>query len=447
MKKLYTFIALLSIASMASAQLFESDFSNWTGDFPDGWNGSRTNLADEAINQVDNDGGTGDFAVQLIRSESGHQRFSTQPVTVESGVSYDITFRVRGTGDIRIGLFDNREDAFGYTYSDYSIINTEDWTEITQSLIAAENTTDAEFILSVRNTTDDAHIQVDYVVISGEALATVSIYDIQFTESPDGVSPLEGQSVLTGGIVSAVIPEGQNNGFFIQDGSGPWQGVFVFSNQAVNRGDSVTFAASVVEFFNMTQLSGVAALSIVSSNNPVYAPAEISTADVNTEPYEGVLVRVTNATCTNANSGFGQWVVNDGSGSCLINPTIFPANRQQGTAYNVTGPVFYSFNEFKILPREANDVEQFVNVSEQFASNGISAWPNPARDVLNLTTVDGTPLNGFVRVFDASGRELMQEQLGSQTGVVHVGGLPAGYYFAMFTNHAGAISTIRFIKE
>lgn len=447
MKKLYTLIALLSIASLASAQLFESDFSNWTDGMPDQWNGSRTNLPVEAINQVDNDGGTGDFAVQLIRTESGHQRFSTQSLTVESGVNYDVTFRVRGTGDIRIGLFDNREDAFGYAYSDYSIINAEEWTEITQSLIAAENTADAEFILSVRNTTADAHIQVDYVVISGEALATVSVSDIQFTESPDGVSPLEGQSVLTGGIVSAVIPEGQNNGFFIQDGPGPWQGIFVFSNQAVNRGDSVTFAASVVEFFNMTQLSGVAALNIVSSDNPVYAPAEISTADVNTEPYEGVLVRVSNATCTNANSGFGQWVVNDGSGSCLINPAIYEASRQQGTAYNVTGPVFYSFDEFKILPREANDVEMVVNVSEQLVSNGISVWPNPARDVLNLTAADGTPLNGFVRVFDASGRELMQEQLGAQTGVVHVGGLPAGYYFAMFTNDAGAISTIRFIKE
>lgn len=447
MKKLYTLLALLTVATMASAQLFESDFSNWTDGMPDQWDGSRTNLADEAINQVDNDGGTGDFAVQLIRTESGHQRFSTQALTVEAGVNYDITFRVRGTGDIRTGLYDTREDAFGYVYANYNSINTEEWTEITQSLIAAENTDQAEFILSVRNTTPDAHIQVDYVVISGEDLETVSIYDIQFTTDPSGASPLEGQSVFTGGIVSAIIPDGQNNGFFIQDGSGPWQGIFVFTNQTVNRGDSVVFSANVVEFFNMTQLSGVAALTIVSSNNPVYAPAEISTAEVNSEPYEGVLVRVTNATCTNANSGFGQWVVNDGSGSCLVNPTIYEADRQQGLIYNVTGPVFYSFDEFKILPRESDDVELFVSVAEQKAGTGLTAWPNPARDVLNLTAADGTPLSGFLRVFDASGRELMQEQLGAQTGVIHLGGLPAGYYLATFINDAGAVNTLRFIKE
>lgn len=447
MKKLYTLLTFLTIASLATAQLFESDFSNWTDDAPDGWVGSRTNLADEAINQVDNDGGTGDFAVQLIRTESGHQRFSTQPLTVEAGVNYEITFRVRGSGEVRTGLYDNREDAFGYVYANYNNINSEEWTEITQSLIAAENTDQAEFILSVRNTTPDAHIQVDYVVISGEELETVSIYDIQFTESPDGVSPLEGESVFTGGIVSAVIPDGQNNGFFIQDGSGPWQGVFVFTNQTVQRGDSVVFSANVVEFFNMTQLSGVAALTIVSSDNPVYAPVEINTADVNTEPYEGVLVRVTNATCTNANSGFGQWVVNDGSGSCLINPGIYEADREQGTAYNVTGPVFYSFDEFKILPRDVNDVEMFVSVNEQFTANGLSAWPNPARDVLNLTAADGTPLNGFLRVFDASGREWMQAQLGSQNGVINLGGLPAGYYLATFTSNEGQVNTLRFIKE
>jgi hypothetical protein len=444
----FLFIALSAFFG-ATAQLVESDFSEWEGGSPVGWNGSQTNIGND-FQQVSSDVGFGEYAVRLIytgNSNPGHRRFTTQPLTTENGVSYNITFRVRGNGDVRVGLFDDREDGFGFVYAAWSTLNSEEYTEINRTIVGANNHSASEFILSVRNTAGDLHIEVDSFVITSDVVPVVSIYDIQFTEDPSGSSPLVGETVNTGGIVSAVIPPGQNNGFFVQSGNGAWSGVFVFTNNTtVNRGDSVTFVANVVEHFNMTQLSGVAALNIVSSNNPLYAPTVISTTDVNSEPYEGVLVRVEDALCTNADSGFGQWVVNDGSGSCLINSTIYNATRAQGTSYNITGPVFYSFDEYKIMPRDMNDVEQVVSVSELSAAAGLKIWPNPTTDVLNLTGADGSPLMGHIRIVDAQGREVLQQQLGAGTGVIEISGLPAGWYTLQ---HFGQSSqqTVRFVKH
>ena len=48
-----------------------------------------------------------------------------------------------------------------------------------------------------------------------------SIYDIQFTTLPNGDSPLNGQTVNTGGIVTASY----TGAYYIQNASGPWQGI------------------------------------------------------------------------------------------------------------------------------------------------------------------------------------------------------------------------------
>ncbi len=438
--KLFTFFtAVLLFAAPAFAQLIDSDFSEWNNDEPVGWDGVRTSI--EIYEQVDNDGGFGDFAVRLVREDAQHQRFTTTAVAVEAGVNYEITFWARGSGDVRTGLYDGREDAFGYVYNAY-VSPTSEWTQYTQNLLAAETTSQAEFILSVRNTAGDQHIEIDRVVITSADLETVSIYDIQFSTEPDGSSPLVDQTVTTGGIVSAVGA----GGFFVQDGSAPWRGIFVFTNQTVNRGDSVIFSGNVVEYFTMTQLSGISGMTILSNNNPVYDPVEISTAEVNTEPYEGVLVRVTDATCTNANSGFGQWVVNDGTGSCLINPEMYEADRTQGLDYNITGPVFYSFSEFKIMPRDMNDVEQVVSVNEQMAAGQLNVFPNPATDVINLRLENGASLTGFIRIFDQAGREVMQLQSDALTGVIDVSALTGGWYTIQHINH-DQVSTIRFVKR
>jgi hypothetical protein len=426
MKNFTAFLFATLVSSAMMAQVFDNDFSNWTENTPDGWVGAKTNLAPAAITQVPNDGGQGDFAVQLVRTESTHQRFTTQPLTVETGTNYEITFWARGTGEIRTGLFDNRADAAGYVYNSYVVLNSTEWAPYTQNIVAATNEAISEFILSVRNTMAPNHVQVDRVLITTEELQTVPIYDIQFTASMTGDSPLAGQSVITGGIVTAVGA----GGYFIQNSgiTGPWNGIFVFNNTnnpAI--GDSVVFSANVVEYFNMTQLSGVSSFTIVSSGNPV-SVTNISTADVNTEGYEGMLVRVNNANCVDGNSGFGQFIVNDGSGDALISPTIYEYDGLTGVIYNITGVVFYNFEEFKIMPRSASDVEVVTGVEDLNSNVTITLFPNPVishlrvqMDVTNFTATE------FVMV-DAAGKMAMGGFINQPSQLIDLSHLPAGLY-------------------
>lgn len=84
---------------MASAQVFQSGFEDWTGTVPDDWAGSRTNLASSGVSQVTDDVHGGTYAVRLENATSSHKRFTTQPVAVTSGQNYSVSFWVRGAGE------------------------------------------------------------------------------------------------------------------------------------------------------------------------------------------------------------------------------------------------------------------------------------------------------------------------------------------------------------
>ncbi len=431
MKQFAFLFSACLFAVQVSAQLVDSDFGTWSGGLPEGWAGSKTNLAAASINEIDNDGGFGDAAVQLVRTESGHQRFTTQPHDVEAGVSYEITFWARGNGDVRTGLFDDRSEGFGYVYNSYVSLSSGEWNAFTQTITAEETVSNAEFIFSVRNTSG-MHVQIDRAVIAeAGAPEAVSIYDIQFTTDPSGDSPLAGSTVLTGGIVTAFW---EDNGFWIQNNSGPWQGVFVFApNQTVVEGDSVVLTAQVVEHFGMTQLTNPTGFNVESTGNAVPAPAAITTADANTEPFEGVLVQVSGAEVVNPNSGFGQFIVNDGSGEALINRNIYDFFVTQGEVLDITGPTYYSFQEFKIKPRSAADIQPSLSTSSRSASD-LNVFPVPASDVLNVdwTALDTERVD--YTLFDLSGKVVRQGTWTDRRSEISVSALPAGMYQLQLRN-------------
>jgi len=433
---LIAFAALLALPMQAQT-IFESGFEDWSNNLPTDWFGVRTNLPGSGVAQVSEDVHGGDFAVRLTRATSGHQRFSTQDVSVEDGETYSVNFWVRGEGQIRLGLYDGRATGSGYaTYTPYTNVSGNVWTEVTLAITAANSASDAQFILSIQNTVAPEHLVVDDVTISAvtvEPPTVVGIRDIQETQAPDGSSPLVDQTVFTGGIVTA----NASNGFFIQNGGGPWSGIFVFSTQNVPaRGDSVTFSANVTEFFGMTQLQNVNDFDVVSQgNNQVVST--ITAAQANTEDYEGVLVRVVAATCTNPNIGNNQWQVNDGTANLSVDGLLFSYTAAQGAVYNVTGPTRYSFDTYRVMPRDANDIEVVTGVSEQFFAT-VGLFPNPTSDVL---TIDGIPSRTEFVLSDALGREVRTGTLVNERNTIQVQDLPAGLYVITLRNAGAQWST------
>ena len=158
--------------------------------------------------------------------------------------------------------------------------------------------------------------------------------------------------MTTLGVVTAV----NNAGYFIQDGDGVRSGIYVYDDSnSPEIGDLVQISGMVTEYYNLTELVNITELNIISSGNPLPDPIELSTDAVNNEDYESMLVK-TSGTCTNPDLGFGEWHIDDGSGPCMVNDLFYVFVPTQGVDYEVTGPLNYSFSNYKIEPRDANDV-------------------------------------------------------------------------------------------
>jgi|APTNR8051073442_1049403.scaffolds.fasta_scaffold00857_3 hypothetical protein len=436
-----TLSALLLIGIGANAQIFSSDLESWTDGSPDGFVGAKTNIPTDSIFQENTNPHGGSSAVRLQLSTGTHKRFTTAPQSVTAGVTYDITFWVRGTGSIRTSIYDGRATGSGYaSYNDYVVLAGAGWQEVTQSVTAEMTTADAEFIFSVLSTAGPDHIVLDDVNIADGVVVPptdATIYQIQFTEDASGNSPLMNTNVSTSGIVTGAKA---GTGYFLQDGAGAWNGIFV--NDAVNNpvlGDLVEVTASVQENFNYTRLNGVTAFAVQSSGNAIPAPEVLNPTSVANEQWESVLVTIQDVQCMEAPNSFGEWPISNWLGSMLVDDLLYAHVPTVGAFYNVTGPTQYAFSAWRVLPRDINDVSVGTSVIEQ-AGVQVSTYPNPATDLLyiGLPTADRTEL----QLVDAAGRTVINQVTASDRAVLEIRDLANGVYMLAIRNATGS-NTVR----
>lgn len=140
---------------------------------------------------------------------------------------------------------------------------------------------------------------------------------------------------------------------------------------------------------------------------------------------------------------FGLWSLNDGSGVIKADDDIFPYHLTAviGTNYNVTGIGHYSFSEFKILPRDVNDISVSVGV-EEFATNKIVAYPNPVVDVLNFNLDVNM---ATIQIMDVTGRALKTINTSSNTVSMTLNGLSNGVYFYTVVSEGKTVASDRFV--
>lgn len=191
-----------------------------------------------------------------------------------------------------------------------------------------------------------------------EVIPTVTIHQIQSEANVDGNSNYVDDVVRTGGRVSAVKAA---DNFFLQSGEGAYTGINVSNaGHGLAVGDSITIVAKVRESFGMTQLFSVVETTN-HSNEPLWAAATIATGDLG-EMYEGVLVTVENAEVISANQ-YGELIINDGSGEAMSDDAIYSYDVPEVGRIigSLTGVVDYSYSNFKILPRNAEDFNLLGN--------------------------------------------------------------------------------------
>ncbi len=217
----------------------------------------------------------------------------------------------------------------------------------------------------------------------GDDPQEVAISEIQETTNPNGASPLVGDVVITNGIVTAVYEDG----FWIQDGAGEWSGIFVSQDgPTVAQGDDVTLTGTVQENFDLTSLNAIEDLTVNGSGNALPAPVALSTADAGTEAYESVLISVADAACLNDDLGFGEWLIDDGSGTYRVDDELYNAGPAELAVYNLVGIAHYSFNNFKLLPRDENDVEVIStgNLAVGFETDEVSVGESDGNVTVNV---------------------------------------------------------------
>ncbi len=251
---------------------------------------------------------------------------------------------------------------------------------------------------------------------------------IQQIQGGTSTSPYVGQRVITRGVVTGVY----QHGFFMEDTlQGPWSGIWVHSNAAVARGDYIRLSGVVLEFYNLTELDSVQNVTVLAHGYEIY-PETLSTHDAGQEMWEGVLLTVQGAVCESLPNPYGEWWVNDGTGPLMVDDMGYAASPTVGSCYNITGPLSYSYGNYKLEPRDARDVEQVVCPIRFTSIYFTPTLPDPDQDVsVTVNVLSHTNFLTDSLFYSVNG--------GQWSGIPHDSAVGSYYYYTIPHQPLGSI--------
>lgn len=226
-----------------------------------------------------------------------------------------------------------------------------------------------------------------------------------------------GLTKVTNGIVTGVFGSLAT----IQDGTGAYSGIWMYgSNVNLTVGDEVEITGVITEYFSLTEITSPSVV-ILSQGNALPAAEVLTTASVADEQWEGVLVQVT-GDVTNAALGNNEWSLSDGSGDVRVDDrgynALLTGEVIAGATWQVTGPLDYSFNNFKIQPRTAGDALLYGCTNAQATNyNAAAGYPDGSCIFDNLDCgvffseyCEGGSNNKYLEIFNATGNTVFLSQ-------------------------------------
>jgi hypothetical protein len=200
------------------------------------------------------------------------------------------------------------------------------------------------------------------------SVGMTDIYDVQFEPGREGRSQLEGQPVNVRGIVTAGS-DVFSGAFWIHDDTGPYNGVRVatYLDEDIVAGDDVTVCGTVRESYSETIIYPHfdEAIVVHSHGNPNHGYTTVTCSQIDednatSEPYEGQLVRVVNATVTTLPNTYGEWYVTDDGNVSDVQVDDYGYYSYEPEVGDVLselrGIVMYSFSAYEVNPRGDEDI-------------------------------------------------------------------------------------------
>lgn len=322
-----------------------------------------------------------------------------------------------------------------------------------------------------------------------------TIADVREPLARNGNSVYQGYWTTLEGTVTASASDILGGGagapprVYIQDGTGGYSALYLRSNspsakiRAFSRGDKISVKGVVIEDFNVTALDSIANAdaTLISTGNPLPDAHQGVTADfarqtagsVFAEPWESMLVELKNVvvTDTNADTGgnFGEFNIvgdanfNNGNenqykmrvetGESNIKIATAPATGKQvlqrgEKITSMKGIIYFSFSNFKMIPRDDNDIVLEVNSVESDIS-GVSeafAFPNPFRESGSVSVSFDLSTNAALTLIDNAGNtvgSIAREfyPAGNYTFHLNTANLTAGTYSCRITTDTGVTVT------
>jgi len=234
----------------------------------------------------------------------------------------------------------------------------------------------------------------------------VTISEIQYTDDPTAPSPLDGQMVTTSGIATTENTTYLSR-YAIQDSEGAWNGLFVRDiGYPVARGDSLTLTGLVVDTGGLTELDLLIDIETNSTGNPIPAPSVLDPILVDgEEAYEGVLVTVENVVVTDDDPV--DWEVSS-VGACRVGRwSGYSYMPLMGDELNVTGVVGILMEANRLQPRDDDDIEYAIGVSDGELPTAVSLsqnLPNPFGGETGIAYTLPTGSDVLLQVFNVAGK-------------------------------------------
>ncbi len=195
--------------------------------------------------------------------------------------------------------------------------------------------------------------------VGGPEAPSVTVYDIQSGDVSEGASVEIVDVVVTSPLE---IDEDYGSGaFYVQDaGGGEYSGIYVYvyggEDLLIEPGDTVTLSGSISEYYDLTEIS------LDADDLEITGTATVTTDSVNAdtigdwEVWEGCLIQIGSSEITKSN-GYGDYYLDNG----LLIDNVFMDfdDGLEGTIYSsITGPLYYSYSEWRLLPRSEDDLVQ-----------------------------------------------------------------------------------------